>query len=234
MTGIERKGLGSTSLYKAPSSTTTTTQATVLSGTTVRPWQNNRTNERNDLVSLAFSPDGRSIAYNLWTIRNTGFLVEEIRSVPASGGTPTVIVPEGSGSSILHQDLAWAPQLGAGLAVRRPEGRRSGGPGGRGSQHPPRPSWRRICDHQRAEAARAGLHGENSDQRVAPLRHEEQHPRSAGGNPDHRLPRRQHGRAVLVRPSAPGRRKGRSRAALPLCRYFCTSLHSQEPLPPYQ
>jgi Tol biopolymer transport system component len=122
MTGIERKGLGSTSLYKAPSSTTTTTQATVLSGTTVRPWQNNRTNERNDLVSLAFSPDGRSIAYNLWTIRNTGFLVEEIRSVPASGGTPTVIVPEGSGSSILHQDLAWAPQLGAGLAVRRPEG----------------------------------------------------------------------------------------------------------------
>lgn len=31
--------------------------------------------------------------------------------MPASGGTPTVIVPEGSGSSnFLHQDLLWAPQ----------------------------------------------------------------------------------------------------------------------------
>ncbi len=115
MTGIDW-GSNSASLYTAPFSPTTTHEATILSGTTVTPASDSDTGENNSYVSAAFSPDGQSIAYNLWSVRPEigTFLVEEIRSVPATGGTPTVIVPFGGDSTFLHQDLLWAPQVGTG------------------------------------------------------------------------------------------------------------------------
>jgi Tol biopolymer transport system component len=116
MIGVDRSS-NSTSLYTAPLNlpTSRTSKATKILGTTLTPWQDSDTGENNSYVSAAFSPDGKSIAYNLWTTQPEigGFLIEEIRSVPATGGTPTVIVPMGNGESgsILHLNLIWAPQV---------------------------------------------------------------------------------------------------------------------------
>jgi hypothetical protein len=95
----------SSSLYKAPFSATITNEATIIEGTTVTPWEDPDTGDFINLLSPAFSPDGQSIAYIL---HRGSSVVEEIRSVPATGGTPTVIgFP---GSPVVHQDLLWAPQ----------------------------------------------------------------------------------------------------------------------------